>query len=252
MVPHCSSRCSRSATAGGERPTRLPSSARESRASRCNSVIRRQFVSSSGPFEAIAPRIPLTAHVREGIRVRTCWPVSDRVPPHLYSVVSAVFHYLGPAFAVLLFARVDVLGVAWLRIASAALVFALWRRPWRKFVALDHNGQLLIVALGAVFAFMNACFYISIDRLPLATVAAIEFIGPIALALIAARTSRNLAAVLAAALGVYLLTHVRFGGQELGVAFAFANAALFTAYIVVAHRVSRRSAMGGVDGLAAA
>ena len=42
----------------------------------------------------------------------------------LYFVVSAVFHYLGPAFAVLLFARVDVLGVAWLRIASAALIFA--------------------------------------------------------------------------------------------------------------------------------
>jgi len=39
------------------------------------------------------------------------------VPPHAYFVVSAVFHYLGPAFAVLLFARVDVLGVAWLRIA---------------------------------------------------------------------------------------------------------------------------------------
>ena len=171
----------------------------------------------------------------------------DAVPPQAYFVGSAVFHYLGPSFAVLLFARVDVLGVAWLRIASAALVFALWRRPWRKFAALDRNGQLLIVALGAVFALMNACFYISIDRLPLATVAAIEFIGPIALALIAARTSRNVAAVLAAALGVYLLTRVRFGGQELGVAFAFANAALFTAYIVVAHRVSRRSAMGGVD-----
>ena len=55
--------------------------------------------------------------------------IAERVPPHLYFVVSAVFHYLGPAFAVLLFARVDVLGVAWLRIASAALVFALWRRP---------------------------------------------------------------------------------------------------------------------------
>jgi len=176
----------------------------------------------------------------------------DAVPPQAYFVGSAVFHYLGPSFAVLLFARVDVLGVAWLRIASAALVFALWRHPWRKFMALDRAGLLLIIALGAVFALMNACFYISIDRLPLATVAAIEFIGPIALALIAARTSRNVAAVLAAALGVYLLTRVRFGGQELGVAFAFANAALFTAYIVVAHRVSRRSAMGGVDGLAAA
>ena len=61
----------------------------------------------------------------------------DKVPPHLYFVVSAVFHYLGPAFAVLLFARVDVLGVAWLRIASAALIFALWRRPWRAAGALD-------------------------------------------------------------------------------------------------------------------
>jgi inner membrane transporter RhtA len=145
-----------------------------------------------------------------------------------------------------------VLGVAWLRIASAALVFALWRRPWRKFVALDRQGQLLIAALGAVFAVMNVCFYVSIDHLPLATVAAIEFIGPIALALIAVRSSRNLAAVIAAGLGVYLLTDARFAGAEIGVAFAFANAALFTAYIVLAHRVSRRSAMGGVDGLAAA
>jgi len=46
------------------------------------------------------------------------------VPPQAYFVVSAVFHYLGPSFAVLLFARVDVLGVAWLRIAAAAIVFA--------------------------------------------------------------------------------------------------------------------------------
>src|SRR5438046_2835567 len=174
------------------------------------------------------------------------------VPPQAYFVGSAIFHYLGPSFAVLLFARVDVLGVAWLRIASAALVFALWRRPWRKFRVLGRRGQLLIVGLGAVFAAMNACFYISIDRLPLATVAAIEFIGPIAVAVIGARTSRNFAAVLAAVLGVYLLTHVHFGGQPIGVAFAFANAALFAAYIVLAHPAARPSALGGVDGLAAA
>jgi inner membrane transporter RhtA len=181
-------------------------------------------------------------------------PLASRigaVPPHAYFVGSAIFHYLGPSFAVLLFTRVDVLGVAWLRIASAALVFAVWRRPCRKFAVLDRRGQLLIVALGAVFAAMNACFYISIDRLPLATVAAIEFIGPIVLAVVGARTARNLVAVAAAAFGVYLLTHVRFGGEPIGVAFAFANAALFSAYIVLAHRVARRSAMG-VDGLAAA
>src|SRR3954468_21039294 len=82
-------------------------------------------------------------------------------PPHAYFVGSAVFHYLGPSFAVLLFARVPVLGVAWLRIASAAIVFAVWRRPWHALSRRD------IVALGAVLAVMNACFYTAIDRLPL-------------------------------------------------------------------------------------
>ena len=50
------------------------------------------------------------------------------VPPAAFFVVSAVFHYLGPAFAVLLFARVGPPGVAWLRIVSAAVILGLWRR----------------------------------------------------------------------------------------------------------------------------
>jgi inner membrane transporter RhtA len=60
-----------------------------------------------------------------------------QTPPHVFFVGSAVFHYLGPAFAVLLFAHVAPLGVAWLRIASAAVVFAVWRRPWRYLRTLD-------------------------------------------------------------------------------------------------------------------
>src|SRR3954462_396043 len=94
----------------------------------------------------------------------------NTVPPHVYFIVSAIFHYLGPAFAVLLFARVDGLGVAWLRIASAGVIFALWRRPWNLL------RDPLVLAWGAVLALMNACFYTAIDRLPLATVAAIEFL----------------------------------------------------------------------------
>jgi inner membrane transporter RhtA len=183
---------------------------------------------------------------------RQCPAHQDGTPPHVYFIGSAVFHYLGPSFAVLLFTRVDVLGVAWLRIASAALVFALWRRPWRGFFASDRGGQILIASLGAVFAVMNVCFYEAIDRLPLATVAAIEFIGPIVLAMVAARIWRNVAAVVAAGVGVYLLTHARFVGDAVGVGSAFANAALFVVYIVLAHRVSRRTQMGGIDGLAAA
>src|ERR687883_795039 len=151
-----------------------------------------------------------------------------KVPPHLYFVVSAVFHYLGPAFAVLLFARVDVLGVAWLRIASAALIFAAWRRPW---ALLRHRD---VLAWGGVLAVMNCCFYSAIDRLPLATVAAIEFLPVIALAALGARTRRNLAALALAVPGVYMLTGVHVEGEALGLAFAFVNAGLFALYIVLA------------------
>jgi inner membrane transporter RhtA len=177
--------------------------------------------------------------------------VAKRTPPQAYFVVSAVFHYLGPAFAVLLFARVDVLGVAWLRIASAALLFAAWRRPWRAYRALDPPGQRLLLSWGATLAAMNACFYVAIDRLPLGTVAAIEFLPVIALAALGVRTPRNALALAAAVAGVYLVTGVRFAGEPLGVVFAFANAALFAGYIVQAHRVSRLPALTGVDGLAA-
>jgi inner membrane transporter RhtA len=175
-----------------------------------------------------------------------------RSPPQVYFLVSAVFHYLGPAFAVLLFARVDVLGVAWLRIASAAVIFAAWRKPWRSFARLDREGKRLLLAWGAVLAAMNACFYTAIDLLPLGTVAAIEFLPVIALAALGARTRRNAAALALAVPGVYLLTGVHVSTQPLGLAFAFVNAVLFALYIVLADRVAKRPQLSGIDGLAAA
>jgi inner membrane transporter RhtA len=178
--------------------------------------------------------------------------VARRVPPHAYFLVSAVFHYLGPAFAVLLFARVDVLGVAWMRIASAALIFALWRRPWRAWAAQDRDGRRLLLAWGAVLAVMNACFYLAIDRLPLSTVAAIEFLPVVVLAALGARTPRNVAALALVVPGVYLITGVHLAAEPLGLVLAFANALLFAAYIVLADRVAKRPGLSGIDGLAMA
>ena len=175
--------------------------------------------------------------------------MKERVPPHVWFVVSAVFHYLGPAFAVLLFARVDALGVAWLRIASAALIFAVWRRPGRLRRAWRAADRKLIAAWGAVLAVMNSCFYLAIERLPLGTVAAIEFLPVIALAAVAARTARNALALALAVAGVYLLTDVRLVAEPLGFALAAANAVLFALYIVLGHRVAQR---GELDGLALA
>src|SRR5438477_9594607 len=132
---------------------------------------------------------PIKPMTRE--RAHTARPI----PPEAFFICSAIFHYLGPAFAVLLFARLNVLGVAWLRIASAAVVFACWKRPWRLFAELGAGEKRIVVALGFVLAIMNVCFYLAIDRLPLATVGTIEFLGPIVLAAFDVRTVRNLAAL---------------------------------------------------------
>jgi inner membrane transporter RhtA len=172
------------------------------------------------------------------------------MPPQGYLVISAVFHYLGPAFAVLLFARVDVLGVAWLRIAAAAVVLGLWRKPWRTWSRLDARQRRLVFAWGAVLAVMNCCFYLALDRLPLATVASIEFLPVVALAGLGVRTPRNAAALALAVVGVVCVTGFQLAGDDaLGLVFAVANAAGFTAYIVLGHRVAGAD---GIDGLALA
>ena len=178
-----------------------------------------------------------------------------RVPPQAFFGVSAVFHYLGPSLAVLLFARLDVLGVAWLRVASAAAVFALWRRPWRRVRPLGRGSRRTLLALGAVLAVMNTAFYLAVDRLPLSTVGAIEFLGTVLLAAAGARTPRNAAALLLTTAGVAAITAVRVTGQPLGFVFAFANCALFMLYIVLGHRIANeggRSGLGGIDRLGAA
>ena len=117
---------------------------------------------------------------------------------------------------------------------------------------MSASPRRIVVAWGAGLAVMNVCFYLAIDRLPLGTVAAIEFLPLIALAALGARTARNGLALLLAVAGVYLLTDVRLEGEPLGVALALANAGLFAAYIVLAHKVASDPAIAGIDGLAAA
>jgi inner membrane transporter RhtA len=172
--------------------------------------------------------------------------LGDFIPPHVYFVVSAVFHYLGPSFAVMLFVRIEPLGVAWLRIATAALVFAAWRRPWRYFHTLTTPERGAVIGLGVVLAGMNSLFYLAIHRLPLGTVGAIEFLGPIGLAAVGVRSRRNMVALLVAVVGVYVLTDVRLEGAALGYVFAFGNCALFVLYIILGHRISGNA---GVDRL---
>ena len=169
----------------------------------------------------------------------------NKLPPTSFFLTGAVFHYLGPSLAALLFVHVAALGVAWLRIISAAVVFAVWRRPWRIFKTASHRQRLVLVALGVVLAAMNSLFYLAIARLPLATVGAIEFLGTVILAAVGARTRRNVLALVLAVSGVAALTSVQFAGQLLGLVFAFANCAGFMIYIMLGHRIANTTARGG-------
>lgn len=193
-----------------------------------------------------------------GLLTRT----ARQVPPHAWFGVSAMFHYLGPSFAVLLFPAVGVLGIAWFRIAAAALLFAPITRPWRTFARASVRERLLLLSLGACLALMNSAFYLALERLPIALVAAIEFVGTIGIALWGVRTGRNLLAFTATILGVAILIDLPglfgFGGggewssDPLGLIWALVNGGLFVLYIVLGHNIAQGGASAGVERLGAA
>ncbi|PWE32662.1 EamA family transporter [Maritimibacter sp. 55A14] len=207
-------------------------------------------MSNQAPSDPAIPAPP-------GVMSRT----AAAVPPQAWFGVSAVFHYLGPSFAVLLFPAVGVLGVAWFRIATAALVFAPVTRPWRTFRNATYRERALLLALGACLAAMNSAFYLALDRLPIALVAAIEFIGTIGVALWGLRTGRNLLALALAVIGVTLLIDMgallgaggpALASDLLGLFWAALNGGLFVLYIILGHRISQGGASGGIERLGAA
>ncbi len=177
---------------------------------------------------------------------------AETVPPQAWFGVSAIFHYLGPSFAVLLFGAVGVLGVAWFRIASAALLFAPFTRPWRTIRQADRQTRLLLLGLGACLAVMNTAFYLALDRLPMSLVAAMEFVGTIAVALYGLRTGRNAIALVLVVVGVLVLIDVKWGTDPLGLFWSALNAALFAGYIVLGHKAAESGAGGGIERLGAA
>ncbi|MCR9138798.1 MAG: EamA family transporter [Alphaproteobacteria bacterium] len=187
--------------------------------------------------------------------------LAQTVPPQAWFIVSAIFHYLGPAFAVLLFPMVGVLGVAWFRIATAALLFASVTSPWQTFRRSSGRERILLVTLGFCLAVMNSAFYLALDRLPIVLVAAIEFLGTIGLALWGLRTGRNGLALALAVTGVVILIDVPslfaadgavLSSDLLGLFWALLNGTLFVLYIILGHRISRGGASGGIESLGAA
>jgi inner membrane transporter RhtA len=161
-------------------------------------------------------------------------------------VIGAVSMYVGAALAVGLFTVLAPAAVAVLRMLGAAAVLLAWRRP----PAAAWRGARLLraAAFGLATAGMNIAFYEAISRLPLGTAVAVEFCGPVAVAAVASRRPRDIAAVVLAAVGVALIADVRWSGSPSGVLWALAAAALWAAYILLGKRVA--GAGNGLDDMA--
>ena len=165
----------------------------------------------------------------------------------LMAVGSMTWVQLGLALSVPLFGQVGPLGAVWLRLAWAAviLLIAVRPRPWR----FRRPILLATVALGVVTAGVTMLFMAAIARLPLGTASALEFLGPLGVAVARGRGGQRLLWPGLAGAGVLLLTHPWQGGANLaGIACALGAAACWAAYIVLTQAVGDEVA--GLQGLA--
>jgi inner membrane transporter RhtA len=153
---------------------------------------------------------------------------------------------LGLAASVGLFDRVGPEGAAWLRLVWAGLLLAVVVRPRRSW--FTRSGLLASVALGVVTGALTLLFMAAVARLPLGTASALEFLGPLGVAVARGRGGRKLWPALAAA-GVLLLTEPWHGAVDpVGVAYALAAAACWAGYILLTQRVGDE--VSGIRGLA--
>ena len=163
------------------------------------------------------------------------------------AVASMLFVQLGLAASFGLFDQVGPEGAAWLRLGWAGGILAVVVRP--RVLRMAPRTLLACAALGVVTAGLTMLFMVAVGRIPLGTASALEFLGPLGVAVARSRGVRALVWPLLAAVGVVLLTEPWHGGVDLvGVAFALAAAACWAAYILLTQHVGDE--VTGLQGLA--
>lgn len=180
------------------------------------------------------------------IQRRLLAPMTSSARGASLAVASMLLVQVGLAISVDVIGRVGPEGAAWLRLSWAGVIFLVVVRPSRS--AFTRRALLACGALGVVTAGLTMLFTEAIARLPLGTASALEFLGPLGIALIRGRGRGKMWAVLAG-LGVVLLTQPWHGGVDLaGLGFALAAATCWAGYILLTQRVGDQ--VDGVRGLA--
>ena len=170
----------------------------------------------------------------------------DRVPAPALVITGVLSVQLGAAVAKSLFDQLTPTGVVALRLVFGAVVLGVLFRP--RIRNRPRSELRLAVAFGLTLVSMNLCFFQALDRIPLGIAVTLEFVGPLAVALIGSRRSSDFLWVAMAAAGIALLAPGVGGGADaVGVAFALAAGVLWGVYILLGARVGR--AFSGPTGL---
>ena len=166
-------------------------------------------------------------------------------------VVAAISQEVGAAFAVGLFAALGPVGAVFMRLLVAGVVLCVAARP--RLRGLSRRAWQSALALAGALVVMNACFYISLTRIPLGVAVTVEALGPLALSVIVSRRKSTWVWALLALAGVGLLslTGVRVGHLDpTGLGFAAGAGATWAGYILATARAG--TDFPRLDGLAVA
>jgi inner membrane transporter RhtA len=165
----------------------------------------------------------------------------------LMATASMLCVQVGLALSIGLIKYIGVEGVAWLRLLWAGIILLLVVRP--RPSAFTRSTFLMCVVLGVVTAGVTLLFMAAVDRIPLGTASALEFLGPLSVAVLLGRGRHRFVWPGLAAVGVVLLTEPWEGSIDaLGVAYALGAAVCWGCYILLTQRVG--DGVDGVNGLA--
>ncbi len=160
--------------------------------------------------------------------------------PLLAVLGSIISLCVGSSYAKHLFSQIGPEGATALRVGFAALMLiAVWR-PWR--LPLSVADARAIGLYGVTLGAMNLCFYMGISRIPIGVAIAIEFIGPLALAIYSSRRPMDFVWIAFAVLGLAFLIPFKAGADRLdpiGLCYVFAAAICWALYIIFGKRAGK-------------
>lgn len=175
--------------------------------------------------------------------------ILNQVPVVCIVIGEVLVVYTATAIAKLAFAQLDPLYSVWYRVGFMAVMLLLWRRPWQRSKRghLFHRSArswALVVLLGCSLVLMNTMFYVAVSNMDMGIAVAIEFLGPLSVAVITGKSWRERLGIGIAAVGVVLLAGISLanpsgqGNFLIGLIAILIGGSMWGVYIVTGRRVA--------------